>query len=109
VTYDRLNTDRDSFVKLAGQCAQLSCALDVLYDNTECIYYGSSNILVPNSSMQFSYLEDDAFEAVKAEMLKEDGRGLHAFINPDDKEKKFETEQSLTEFLSTSFNKLMSS
>jgi hypothetical protein len=96
-----LNTDRESFVKLAGQCAQLSCALDVLYDNTE----------FPNSSMQFSHLDDETYAAVREEMLREDGgRGINAFIDQDAKNRgAFETEQSLTEFLSSSFNKLMSS
>ncbi|KAL3897893.1 MAG: hypothetical protein SGCHY_003110 [Lobulomycetales sp.] len=116
VNYESFNlftTDRNSFVKLAGQCAQLSCALDVLLDSSE----------FPNSSMQFSSFNpagnmesdnggkgDQLYAAIRQEMLSKDGgNGLKAFIDPKGASRQpMEAEQSLAEFLSTSFNKLMS-
>ena len=88
--------ERASFAKLAGQCAQLSNALDVLYDNSD----------TPNSSLQFSHLEDAEFEAVRQGMLSGES-GLDAFISSEQLKSRNTDEESLASFLSSSFSKLL--
>lgn len=88
--------ERASFAKLAGQCAQLSNALDVLYDNSD----------TPTSSLQFSHLEDAEFEAIRHRILNGEA-GLDDFISPEQRKSRSTDDESLASFLSSSFSKLL--